>query len=267
MEFDRFGRRLGWQLLARGVKPGWGLVLNPVSVPRYFEFAFAWRHLPTAARSSLDAGSPRLFSLRAAAAHPEMRILMINPDPSDIGLSHRFVDALGMANVETRPWAVDAASLEGRRFHCIWSISVVEHIAGRYDDRDAMRMMYDRLEPGGRLIVTVPVDREPWDEYRERDHYGLQSRSSSGKFFFQRFYDEAAIRERLLAPLGREPTEIRWLGERERGLFSDYVERSLCLGIECTIEDPVQMVDNYRLYESWRELPGMGICGLVVDKL
>jgi len=267
IEFDLFGRRLGWSMLAQGRRSGWQYVLNPVSVPRYFEFEFAAACLPACPSKCLDVSSPRLFSLYVARRNPQVSILMLNPDRGDIALSSTIHTALNLSNIHTAALDVRALASSPDTYDCIWSISVVEHIAGEYDDRDAVRHMYAALKPGGRLILTIPVDRTAWDEYRDADYYGLQSpQPRPQQYFFQRFYDEASLQERLLNPIGRKPTVVRWLGETTAGHFADYIQRWLRDGINCTVDDPREMVDHYREYGSWASMPGMGICGLMIQK-
>ena len=76
---------------------------------------------------------------------------------------------LGPKNLHLEALDLRSALSDGKTYDCIWSLSVVEHIAGQYDDRYAIQAMYKALEPGGRMILTVPVDRLFWDEYRVQD--------------------------------------------------------------------------------------------------
>jgi hypothetical protein len=115
------------------------------------------------------------------------------------------------------------------------------------------------------LIITVPVDRQYWIEYRDQDYYGTQ-REEQGRYFFQRFYDFQAIQERLLAPIGQQSTQIRWFGEIEEGHFHEYIQRWLKDGIDSIVDDPREMVDHYQEFERWQDMPGAGVCGIVVDK-
>ena len=263
LQFDLFGRRLGWKLLLRGVKSGWAYVLNPVSVPRDFEFEFTWAQLPTFGGSFLDVSSPRLFSLFVAKRRPDASISSVNPDPVDTAQTQRMVNALRLGAISVRGCDIRELAERDERYDCIWSISVIEHVAGEYDDRQAVDV--GMLRPGGRLILTVPVDRTQWDEYRDRDYYGLQQPWIGGSYFFQRFYDLRAIEERLLAP-GRPAKLLTWCGERERGRFADYVGRWLRDGIDCTLADPEEMARHYRHFPSWEAMPGFGVCGLVIEK-
>jgi hypothetical protein len=173
--------------------------------------------------------------------------------------------ALNLSNVSVEPCAIDGIS-GGSRFDCIWSLSVVEHISGSYDDSTAVAMMYNLLVPGGRLILTVPVDRRYWREYRDRDYYGTQPTSEDGRVFFQRNYDATAINERLINAVGHGPSVLRWFGEIQPGSFAKHEERCISQGLRRCVLDPKEMADNWHEYDSWKDMPGWGVCGIVFDK-
>lgn len=268
MEFNRFGRSVACRLLRKASLPGvGGYLLNPVSSTRYFEFPFALSCLSNKPEKCLDVSSPRLFSLYVAEKLPLQSILMINPDIRDLCHTINIVRRLGVNAIQFKNRGVESLASQCEMYDCIWSISVIEHIEGEYNDTKAIRLMYNALKKGGRLILTFPVDRHFWDEYRDIDPYGTQSkcRNKAG-FFFQHFYDKAAIWERLLTPIDREPSAIRWFGETSPGIFAEYIERWTREGYECTVIDPQHIVDHYREFESWEEMPGMGVCGLMIEK-
>lgn len=263
--FDAYGRRLAWRLLARGQTVGVEYLINPVSLTRYFEFDFALRWLPSFSLA-LDVSSPRLFSFFVAERQPQYPIVMINPDRSDSLVSARMASVLRLNNLSVQ--VTDVAGLMKRpmSFDCVWSLSVIEHIAGTYDDCDAMRWLYALLKPGGRLIVTVPVDRIAWDEYRSVDYYSTQPSAGANSYFFQHFYDWDALQRRLITPTGQVPIKLEWFGEKTPGHFADYVRRWQRSGFACTVNDVREFIDNYRTYDSWEQMLGMGVCGLVIEK-
>ncbi len=267
IEFELFGRRIGYRLLMGGHRGALNYLLNPVSSVRYFEYSFALVNLPARYERCLDVSSPRLFSLYVVAQKPSTSVLIINPDSQDISLTAAIAGDLRLSGVHTEHCGVEGVVRYSGAFDCVWSLSVVEHIHGDYDDRAAIVAMYQALKPGGRLILTVPVDRRAWDEYRDRDYYGLATApSSSGRYFFQRFYDKAAICERLLAGIEDEVVAVGWFGETSPGRHAAYVERWLREGYECTVDDPREFVDHYQEFAAWDDMPGVGVCGLVVEK-
>ena len=265
-DFARFGTSIGKQLLIKRVRGGIGFLLAPVSITRYFEFQFVRESLLTSAIRCLDVSSPRLFSLFTAHQSGSARsIKMCNPDSDDIQRTQIIAEALNLQNMTFSTESVLDLGKQKDTFDCIWSISVVEHISGDYDDCTAAQLMFNALRPGGRLILTVPTDKRFWNEYRSEDYYGTQPREDNN-YFFQRFYDFEAIKIRLLAPIGMEPTIIRWFGETENGHFHKYIERRLGSNDWVSIEDPYEIVDHYEEYLDFASMPGAGVCGLVIDK-
>ena len=247
-------------------KAGLDHMLTPVSIVRYFEFPFVWSCLPKPPGKWLDVGSPRLFSLYVASRYVSAPIGMINPDAADISRTESITATLGLRNITTECAGVDALDCRKAKYDCIWAISVVEHVSGEYDDTDAVRRMYGALREGGRLILTVPVARSFAEEFRDRDYYGLDQPREDGLYFFQRTYDMEAVRNRLIDPTGERPAVVRWFGEKSPGRYAAYVRRWMREGHACTVDDPREIVDHYQEFASWEEMPGMGVCGVMIEK-
>jgi SAM-dependent methyltransferase len=266
LAFGRFGRQLGWRLLRAGCRSGVPYLITPVALTRYYEFGFTQRCLPTTPGAWADVSSPRLFSFYAASKFPSASILMLNPDEADLRNTNRVIAAAKLRNIQTLNAAVDWLESAQQRFDCIWSISVIEHISGAYADDRAARLMFDALRPGGRLILTVPVDRTAWDEYRDSAYYGRPTPQSKTGYFFQRWYDESAIEQRIIGPVGVRPTVIEWFGESEKDRFVTYEEMSIKHGWDHTHVDAEEYLRHYRAYPSWSEMPGTGVCGLLFEK-
>jgi len=190
---------------------------------------------------------------------------MINPDRLDADVTRRLADRFGFRNVAVEPLPVSAIEGLDQRYDSIWSISVIEHIP---DDGDtvAMRLMYAALAPGGTLLVTVPVDRHAWDEYRKDDVYGLGIASGPKGSFFQRWYDEPTCQSRLLDPLGPIDVHVEWFGERIAGRFAGYVNDWLWRGRARPVDDPREIADWYASSCCWGDMPGQGVCGIVVKR-
>jgi SAM-dependent methyltransferase len=178
-----------------------------------------------------------------------------------------MTNALDLHNVAVRRDDAQACASWPAQFDCVWSLSVIEHVCGRYDDRAALRFMWEAVRPGGRLIVTVPVDRKPWDEYRTQRYYGGEQSppNDSRSFFFQRWYDETTLRS-YWAELGVKPAVVRWFGEREAGHFASYEQRWIESGLAVAVDDPREIVDHYREFPSWKEMVGQGVCGFTLVK-
>lgn len=263
-EFDTFGRVLGVALLPRSVRLGAEYLINPVSSYRYFEFPFVARDLPDGAARCLDVASPRLFSLWALRTHRVSSVMMINPDARDLESTRvaasaaRVTPKLSCERVEDHQPPRDG-------YDCIWSISVVEHIHGDEADVAAVARMMSMLPVGGRLLITLPVDREFRREFRCDDVYGLQDGGKSQQFF-QRVCDEKSISRRILRGAGRAPVASEWFGEFERGTFESYELRWRERGIGATATDAWTFMRRYRTYPSWTAMPRHGVLGLVFER-
>jgi len=265
LEFDRFGRGLGLRLIANGyVTIGAQYLLNPVSIVRYFEFPFSAESIPATARDCLDISSPRLFSLYWSSRHPGASVEMINPDPVDLDET-RLIAKVGGIRIKYSNSDLRVLQERKDRYDAIWAISVLEHVHGSYDDRDSIAWIYSALRPGGVIVVTTPIDRQPWDEYREIDPYGLD-KPDSGPVFFQRWYDLRSIHQRLLDPLRGASFDLAFFGETEPGMFRAYEAEWMRLGLRRSVDDPREIADHYREYASWEDMPGAGVCGIRIVK-
>ena len=218
MTFNRFGKEVGRRLLWRGDMRGLSYLLTPVSSFRYFELPFAFSALPSQPRRCLDVASPRLFSLYVAHKHANCQIDAINPDSKDIEETRAIARLLGLKNLSMEARAVETLALTGTPYDCVTSLSVIEHISGDGADAAAVARMFSLLRTGGRLIVTVPVDRRHWLEYREHDYYGTAGGKKAEGYFFQRYYDYQTLKT-LFASLPHAPCHVRWFGERIAGHF------------------------------------------------
>jgi SAM-dependent methyltransferase len=241
---------------------------------RYFEFDFVRSQLPaTPSPRCLDVSSPYLFPLWLLAKRPGTAVRMINPDPVDIASTQAIARTAGIVGLDARCEDLREAAAQGRQYDLVTSISVIEHIAGPYDDRAAIAMMWDAVAPGGRLLLTFPVDRAARDEFRSATVYSSRSapaatnaESAPAPVFFQRFYTAATIAERLLAPLGSPPHHTAWFGEVAPGRYATHAERWRAEGLAATVSDPALIADSFRRFAAWDEMPGMGVCGLRIDK-
>lgn len=270
-EYYHLGRHIGWRLLVARDPSGPPLLACPVSSTRYFEFDFARRALlgdSFAPRRCLDISSPFLFSFDVVRRRPEARVWMLNPDARDLRRTQRLRDALGWPGIELAEAGVESLDAMDDEYDAVWALSVIERIAGPAgDDRDAVRRIWRAVRPGGRLLLTVPTDQTAWDEYREKDEYGTQSKADkSSRFFFQRFYDESSIRERIIQTIGQEPARMEWFGEKTPGHFHAYIARWRREGAAATRNDPLDIAMNYQFYSSFTDMPGAGVCGLLFEK-
>lgn len=267
IEFFRYGREIGKRILTKNVVIGFEYLINPVNSTRFFEFDFAFKNISESSSSILDISSPRLFSFYLADLYPESCIRMINPDSRDIEISKEMISLLKISNITATHESLDALINNNTCYDYIVSISVIEHICGDDGDTEAIKQIWEKLKPEGKLILTIPVDKKYWIEYRNDNQYGLEENKPDDQiFFFQRFYDEKSIYERLLKPLQKKPDQIVWYGEKIEGTFIEYMRSVQKIGSKFTVKDPLTMKEKYQIYENWEKMPGVGVCGLVIKK-
>ena len=174
------GERLGVRAMTQGaLVEGASLVLTPVNSVRYWEFDFVDRILQQAGGIALDVSSPRLMSFYLAHRARFDRIDMANPDAKDLQVTGDLARVSGLSRVTCLEADALEASRGQPRYSAVWSISVVGTHPWRPGDSDAVRAMFNSLLPGGVLVITVPVDREAWDEYRTTDTYSLGRRGAT----------------------------------------------------------------------------------------
>jgi SAM-dependent methyltransferase len=263
MDFFAAARGMGWRLLLRGRGAGLELLSNPVDLTRYFEFDFAWSAMAADAGDCLDLSSPRLLSLRAAAEGRARSVLMLNPDGRDLDYSLGIAQGLGLGRIRGLNAGSEALPGLGRGFDTAWSVSVLEHIAGR-GDTAAARSLKRCLRKGGRLILSVPTARAPRETWLEDDPYGTLSRRR-GRVFFQRFYDERGLMRRLVEPLKPRSLKAAWWGEARPGTY-DALEAALKTGSLAAVAGQSRdAAQGFRPYARFRDMPGVGVCALAMD--
>jgi SAM-dependent methyltransferase len=82
-------------------------------------------------------------------------------------------------------------------FDHAYSVSVLEHIADGGDEQ-ALRELARVVRPGGRVLLTLPYAERYREDWRDQPVYGEQRPGPNGRYFFERWYDNARL-ERLLA--------------------------------------------------------------------
>jgi SAM-dependent methyltransferase len=152
-------------------------------------------------------------------------------------------------------------------FDRIVSISVIEHVSNN-DDSEVMREMWRVLKPGGLLILTFPVKKIYEEEFISKDIYNLNHEETEGKFFFQRYYDDKKIEERLLSSLNNfEIVEKKVFGEITNGFYDDYKKRWEKYGYWETVKDPHYISKHFKYFPGIKDLTGLGVTGITIKKL
>jgi SAM-dependent methyltransferase len=87
-----------------------------------------------------------------------------------------------------------------RKYDLILMLDVLEHIE---DDRDALAHVWELLNPGGHLVLTVPALQSLWSVHDEVNlHYRRYDRAALRQRFAQQGFEIDAIRYFFTWPLG-----------------------------------------------------------------
>jgi SAM-dependent methyltransferase len=197
--------------LRLGAKTTLGKIAQPVNwytrFPEYYFFDSAIsRHLAGLGTLPqpriLDLGSPKLLGLylaRTTGADLTLTdITPLNIDEYRVMWDSLSPKAKGRAQFQLQ----DARALDipNEAFDVVYSMSVIEHIEGDSGDSEAVREMIRVLKPGGLFIISVPCG----SRYLEQDIIGVSGSAlethDRKPYFFQRIYDEAAFKTRILGP-------------------------------------------------------------------
>jgi SAM-dependent methyltransferase len=268
MEFDTFGRRLGFDLLCRGKRDeGITSLLHPVPIVRYFEFDFVRRACPWDNRKDvLDVSSPRLFTLWLAHKYPNLVVHHTNPDKNDTKMTEAHLGTrFDRGNIKLSNEDATALTFPDDSFDAIISISVIEHIPD-HGDTAALKEMWRVLRPGGYLVLTIPCLPKYWDEYFPFDQWGLSTPTKEGLYFASRYYDETAIDSRISKATGCEPERVEIFGEQRSNTFFRYRETEWKKGLSESVKDPYYIATQYRRYSSLDAVPGLAVVGLSFRK-
>lgn len=237
------------------------LALYPMDSTRYFEFDWVWSRLQRLSRvqNYLDISSPRLLPLSYVRRSGVERAWLVNPDTADLETTRRWADALSLSGRCTFSQApIESSRLDDQRFDAITSISVFEHIV---NEGPALARVRSLLAPGGTLLLTLPCTAKGYDQFRDYDEYNLAKPDADGRYFFQRFYDAASLRDRVFSILG-EPRQTTVYGESEPGYFGRNAQQKM-RGLPYPFwREGYMMGRHFRIYPSIDALPGEGVVAL-----
>lgn len=268
IKYDVYGRWLGLKFGVKYFNKGRnGLLLNPISLTRYFEFDFAGRYVQQfKGVKLLDVSSPRIFPIWAADAC-ECQVVMINPDSSDLEASKKLSVCMKNRDRITFDEGVDAIKLPyaDNAFDMLTSISVIEHIDGDGDSK-ALDEFVRVVRPRGVIILSFPVNGNYYEEYRSHDPYGTQEKDNrTGLYFFQRFYDEGSMNMRLLGKRSVRVISKEYYVEAYPGWFDSYIQKCLKEGLQQTHRDPYFVVKYFIGPITTHPEDRMGNCSLALQ--
>jgi len=232
---------------------------------RYFEFDFMWQELSrTSFRNYLDISSPRLFPVLVASKKRDCIATLINPDVSDLARTLKLVKSAGLGSrCKLYDYLIDSAPFDAASFDVVTCMSVLEHIP---EDSQAIQKMWKLLKPRGRLLLTVPCAAISAEEYLDRNEYGLSSANGDGFFFFQRYYDQRLLQERIFRITG-DPSRLTVYGELRPGCYRENMESRRSDANYPAWREPYMMGKEYGYFESLDDLPGIGVVGMEFVKL
>lgn len=255
---------LGLRALGGGhARTAFDLIANPMDSFRYFELDFALDAVRGRTIATyLDVSSPRLVPLMILDDRPALVGDLINPIADDLADTRAMAETLGLApRARLRPVLLEDGGFAPGSYDLVTCISVLEHIP---DDAAAIRQMWDVLRPGGTLVVTVPCAREACEEYTDLDEYRLFE-GKDGMVFWQRYYDEAVLAERLWSVTGR-PDRMTVFGEVAPGAYDRNVTQKRTDPAYPYWREPIMMGREFRRYPGLGDLPGMGVVGMRFTK-
>lgn len=266
-EFAEYGFKLGRRLfLIFRFSPK--LILNPVSIVRYFEFDFIYKSMSlNKSLKILDVSSPYLFGFFIHSKY-QSEYHYCNPDKKDLANVNSLKSKINFGEkYSTKSVDILKSSFDDESFDRIVSISVIEHISGK-GDSIAMREMWRILKPEGLLCLSFPVKKIFEEEYRQKDEYNLHLTKESGKYFFQRFYDAQNIEQRLLSSISDfEIINKKIFGSRNKDFYSAYQKRWQKYSYWETVKDPYHISKHFSNFENLKELEDFGVMGLIIRKL
>jgi len=217
LTYYSFGLRAGIaNLLSNGLRMGAkktaGKILQPVNsytrFPEYYWFDRAIScHLAALPGGSgatiLDVGSPKLFGLylgvKTTAELTLTDISEVNIDEYKLmwqALKKRAKGTVDFSLQDARNIKFPDAS-----FDVVYSMSVLEHVAGEGGDSTAVAELLRVLKPGGLLVLSVPFGSSYVEQKRVGFAGAARKTGDQQVYFFQRIYDAAAFEQRIVRRL------------------------------------------------------------------
>ena len=244
----------------RSLDAAYRLMVMPLDSFRYFEFDFMWGAIAgEKVNRYLDISSPRLFPLMVADRKSGAQVHLINPDKRDLKKTQALAADLGLGqSCHLHPSMVADADLSPGYFDLITCMSVLEHID---DDKEAIQKFWELLSTGGRLLITVPCASSAQEEYMNQNDYNLSNPDGEGFIFFQRFYDQALLQERIFSVIGL-PVRHQIFAEKIAGKYQETETRKREDKFFSYWKAPLDMGKHYEFRSDLHGLPGIGVIGL-----
>jgi len=238
----------------------YGLLVAPLDSVRYFEFDFMWSAVKRIrVRSYLDVSSPRMLPLLITDREKSLVADLINPDKKDMHATISLANLFGVADrCRFHGSLIEEAPLRQESFDLITSMSVIEHIP---DDKGAIQKMWDLLKPGGVLLISIPCAAKASEEYTNLNDYQLIDTDERGFVFWQRYYDEALIQQKIYSITGL-PRRYQIYAEKEAGSYNRNVTQKRSDPYYPYWREPLMMGMQYKFMDRLVDLPGMGVIAM-----
>jgi len=238
-------------------------IVAPMDSVRHFEMDFFWKRVralrPTRV---LDVSSPRLLPLILLRADPRAHADLVNPDGRDLARTRVLARGLGVEErcrfLDVR---IDALPPDAGSYSLVTCMSVLEHIV---DDLGAVRMMWDRVAPGGRLLLSVPCAAQLLEEFTNVDEYRLLDADEDGFVFWQRYYDEQRLQ--AISDITGEPVTRALYVERVPGAYDADVLAKRTDPVYPHWREPLATARAYTRHDNIGTQPGMGVVALEFAK-
>jgi hypothetical protein len=238
----------------------YGLLVAPLDSVRYFEFDFMWgRILKIMPQSYLDISSPRLLPLMVVSRNDTLIADLINPDKKDLPRTISLARSFGVyKKCRFHANLIEDAALAENSFDLVTSMSVLEHIP---DDKGAIQKIWDLLKPGGVLLISVPCAATASEEYTNLNDYELIDADENGFVFWQRYYDEKLMHEKIFSITGL-PRHFRIYGEKKAGNYQQNVVEKRSNPFYPYWQEPYMMGTHYEYKDHLTELKGTGVIAM-----
>jgi SAM-dependent methyltransferase len=256
---------LGLRLLCQGrsripLREIYRVLIYPLDSVRYFEFDFVWKALSEFSfQHYLDVSSPRLLPILLVQKRSGLFAQLVNPDLKDLTATANLMRALRLeSRCDFHSCLISSVPFRPSSFDIVTSISVLEHIP---DDKEAIRIIWRLLKPGGRLLLTVPCALKAREEYIDRNEYGLLGPTEGGFFFHQRFYDQRLLTENIFSIVGR-PSRFAVYGEKVCGTYHANERAKMSDPSYPSWREPYTVGESYQYFNSVDDLPGIGVIAM-----
>lgn len=168
---------------------------------------------------------------------------------------HEYASKLGLSSDRFHVVLRDflEAELEPESFDVITNISVIEHFEGGLD-AVAMEKSARLLKPGGMYVLTTPLNEgHARDWYLQQDVYG--EKYTKEPVFFQRHYDVASFKKRIVDASRLEEVERTYFGDYDVPFFNDHIVEQHGLNKIGRTLKQIRTVEHALKHGSYRDVP------------